>query len=70
MRTKHTASQRILIVFVGAFGFCYATFAHHSDAGIDDKSVVSLQGKVTEFSWRQPHVYLSVEVMENNESVI
>lgn len=43
--------------------------AHHSDAGIDQDTVLSLEGRVTEFSWRQPHVYLAVEVIEDGQPV-
>jgi len=35
--------------------------AHHSDAGIDMESTVTLAGTVTEFHWRNPHVYFMVE---------
>jgi hypothetical protein len=45
------------------------TFAHHSDAGIDENSIVTLKGKVVKFSWRQPHVYLYVEIMDNGKPV-
>lgn len=50
--------------------FSQASFAHHSDAGMDEGSVVTLEGKITEFLWRQPHVYFGVEVMENGEPLI
>ena len=33
---------------------------HHSDAGLDMDSVVTFEGTVTEFSWRNPHVYFKV----------
>jgi len=35
--------------------------AHHSDAGIDMESVITIDGTVTEFHWRNPHVYFMVE---------
>ena len=35
-------------------------YAHHSDAGIDMESVVAFEGTVTEFAWRNPHVYVVV----------
>ncbi len=47
-----------------------AALAHHSDAGLDDTTVVVLDGTITEFSWRQPHVYFSVEVIENGAPVV
>ena len=34
---------------------------HHSDAGLDRNSVVAFEGTVTEFVWRNPHVYVLVE---------
>lgn len=58
------------MALAGILVFSNATLSHHSDAGIDDNSVVALEGKVTEFSWRQPHVYISVETMENGEPVL
>ena len=33
-------------------------YAHHSNAGIDTESVMALEGTVTEFVWRNPHVYV------------
>lgn len=59
-----------LMACASILAFSNATLAHHSDAGLDDNLVVALEGKVTEFSWRQPHVYISVETMENGEPVI
>ncbi|MDH3420139.1 MAG: DUF6152 family protein [Gammaproteobacteria bacterium] len=35
--------------------------AHHSDAGIDMDSTIEIDGTVTEFHWRNPHVYFMVE---------
>ena len=36
--------------------------AHHSDAGINMESVIAFEGTVTEFAWRNPHVYALVQV--------
>jgi len=36
-------------------------FGHHSDAAIDINSIVNIEGVVTEYSWRNPHVYFTVE---------
>ena len=56
--------------FVAGLVLSNAALAHHSDAGLDDTTVVVLDGTITEFSWRQPHVYFSVEVIENGEPVV
>jgi len=55
---------------VAILSFPLASFAHHSDAGLDDNSVVSLEGKVIEFRFRQPHVYIGVETMEAGKAVV
>ncbi len=57
-------------VLISTLGFFNISNAHHSDAGMDENRVVTLEGKVTEFLWRQPHVYLGVEVMENGQPVV
>jgi hypothetical protein len=44
--------------------------AHHSDAGIDMESVTAFEGTVREFTWKNPHVYVIVEVEKNGESSI
>lgn len=35
-------------------------WAHHSDAGLDMESLVTIEGTVTEFNWRNPHIYFTV----------
>jgi Family of unknown function (DUF6152) len=44
--------------------------AHHSDAGVDMESVVAFEGTVREFTWRNPHVYVIVDVEQNGEPPI
>ena len=39
-------------------------FAHHSDAALDMDAVVAFEGTVTEFAWRNPHAYFTVETMD------
>ena len=44
--------------------------AHHSDAGIDMESIVAFEGVVTDFVWRNPHVYVLVDrVGDGSEAV-
>ena len=38
--------------------------AHHSDAGLSMDTVAMLEGTITEFTWRNPHVYFSVAVTD------
>jgi hypothetical protein len=48
------------VIVVIAFGPLVAP-GHHSEAGFDLESVVAFHGTVTRFSWRNPHVYITVE---------
>lgn len=44
--------------------------AHHSDAGLDVNSVVTLEGTIREFVFRNPHVYIVLETVDEvGESV-
>ena len=45
------------MVVAAVVAFSNALLAHHSDVGLDEELVVALEGKVTNFRWRQPHVY-------------
>ena len=38
--------------------------AHHSDAGLDMQSLVTLDGTVVEYNWRNPHVYIVVDSLD------
>lgn len=43
---------------------------HHSDADLDMESLVTIEGTVTAFNWRNPHVYFNVETAgEDGEPV-
>lgn len=37
--------------------------AHHSRASFDNSVVTVLTGTVVDYSWRNPHVYMEVEVV-------
>jgi hypothetical protein len=53
--------MRTLTATTIALVFAQAAYGHHSDAGIDMESTVTLDGTITEFHWRNPHVYFMVE---------
>ncbi len=40
--------------------------AHHSRANFDNSVVTELSGTVIDYSWRNPHVYMEVEVVEES----
>ena len=38
--------------------------AHHSDAGLDMDALTTIEGVVTEFGWRNPHIYIALDVAD------
>ncbi len=42
--------------------------AHHSFAMFDQTKVMTLQGKVTEFQWTNPHVFIEMDVPSGRSS--
>lgn len=52
--------MRYMIAFSSAVAFASTASGHHSDAGLDMQSVKTITGTVTEFNWRNPHVYFDV----------
>jgi len=53
--------MRFLIIAIPALGLGLAAQAHHSDAGLDLDNIITIDGTVTEMSWRNPHVYFTLE---------
>ena len=55
-------SKAISLAAMTVAAFAAPAFAHHSFAMFDAKQTVTLQGKVTEFEWTNPHAWLRVSV--------
>ena len=51
---------RVLAVVL-AFGAALTASAHHSFAMFDNENQIKLQGKVTNFQWTNPHVYIELD---------
>jgi hypothetical protein len=43
---------------------------HHSDVGLDMDNATMIEGTVTQFNWRNPHVYLMVEAPDANGNLV
>ncbi len=41
--------------FAAALVLAAPVSAHHSDAGMDMESTITIEGTVKEFAWRNPH---------------
>ena len=53
--------RQILAFVVAILPLSSPVFGHHADTGLDLESVLAVEGTVTEYNWRNPHTYLSVE---------
>jgi len=58
------AKSLTLLGAVGIAVVCGPTWAHHSEAAFDMEAVVAFSGTVTEFAWRNPHVYFKVRTTD------
>ena len=52
--------RSILTAFAASVLLVSSTSGHHSDAALDLSTLVTIEGEVTDFSWRNPHVYFTV----------
>lgn len=57
---------------VGVAGFVATnlSLAHHSHSMFDHSEEVSISGTVTKFSFRNPHVFLFIDVQNENGEVL
>ena len=56
--------SRCLIVVATTCAMTSAAWAHHSQSEFDFKSVVEVEGNVTNLDWRSPHARLYVDVLD------
>ena len=58
------------LVGVAAFVASNLSLAHHSHSMFDHSEEVSVTGTVTKFSFRNPHVFLFIDVKNENGEVL
>lgn len=46
-------------------GLAVPAVGHHSRAGIDENSTITVEGVVTDFYWGNPHSWLQLEVVND-----
>ncbi len=59
-----------LLMGIAAFGFCGQAVSHHSHSMFDHSREVSITGTVTEFSFRNPHVFLYLDVEQEGDETV
>jgi hypothetical protein len=61
---------QILALIALSLCFTEGIFAHHSRANFDLETIIELEGVVTEYTWRNPHSYTRMDVVnEDGETV-
>jgi len=51
----------LALAVILTFGAVHVAYAHHSFAMFDNENQIKLQGKVTDFQWTNPHVYIELD---------
>ena len=51
-----------VLAAVFTLGAAMSVHAHHSFAMFDNDNQIKLQGKVTDFQWTNPHVYIELDI--------
>ena len=65
--TMPTVRNSILaFAAMATLGAASAAYAHHSFAMFDSESQIKLKGKVTDFQWQNPHVYIEIDAQDVN----
>lgn len=59
--------KHALTITAAAVVFASPVFSHHSDFGLNMDAVVTFEGTVTEFNWRNPHIYITVGTADETE---
>jgi hypothetical protein len=62
-------SHRLFVVAI-AFALASAAWAHHSQSEFDFKSMVEVEGNVTDLDWRSPHARLYVDVVNQQGKTV
>ena len=69
MNTKNLARSALLLG-IAASAVSGTALSHHSHAMFDHSRISSITGTVTEYSFRNPHVFLYVDVEEENGATV
>ena len=66
----HERARVAILVALMAVGAAWPAAAHHSHAMFDMTKEVALTGTVTSFSYRNPHVFLYLDVKDASGDVV
>jgi len=61
--------RNLCIVAAITLALCSPLFAHHGNAAYDTEKSYTVKGTVTEYIWANPHVFVKVDVKDDNGNV-
>jgi Family of unknown function (DUF6152) len=64
MNRRHHPWPTLVLMSVLGLGISVTTWAHHSFAMFDKTKVVKVHGLISKVEWRNPHVYLYLQVKD------
>jgi hypothetical protein len=62
--------RNISFVVVGLLTVSVPLCAHHGNASYDAKKTVTVKGTVTDYAWRNPHVFVKLDAKDNGGNAV
>lgn len=63
MKRSHSATRSRLVIFVTGALISFGAVAHHSPAAFDQTAQIDIEGTVTNLSWSNPHITMTLDVI-------
>jgi hypothetical protein len=70
MKNKRAIMLVLIVLMMGGFIGSRPLFAHHSSSAYDMAHQVELKGVVTNVEWTNPHVFIFLNVKDDNGGVV
>lgn len=61
-----TLKWNLVPIFILAGCLWHTSSAHHSNFQFDTDAVVTYEGAVTDFEWKNPHIFFNIETIDEN----
>src|SRR5580704_9190042 len=62
--------RTISLAVVAMLAVSVPVFAHHGGAAYDTDKNITVKGKVTDYVWSNPHVFVKVDVKDDNGNIV
>ncbi|MDX1430096.1 MAG: DUF6152 family protein, partial [Rhodothermales bacterium] len=69
-RTLEVVTASAVYLAAVAVSIVTAARAHHSEAGLDTETLITIEGTIAEYSWRNPHIYFTVATTNERDEQV